>query len=1014
MNCPAPFARFLSVFAFASLVFSSIPLIASAEEIDYANLSEEEIAEALKPIPPRTPSDALRTLERIGGIRTELAAYEPFVLDPVAGCIDENGIFYVCELADYPYRPEEGEPPLGKVRVLLDQDGDGFYETSTLFADDLLWPAGIAPWKGGVYVTSPPNIWYLKDTNGDGVADIREKVYTGFGDSGAQYIMNNLKWGMDHNIYLSVAGNGGEVVPAKDANGEPLSVRRRDFRFSPSTGDYDAISGGEQFANTFDDWGNRFLCSQDTFLYQVVYPIRYLERNPLLSVPDTQVKLVPGGSPIFRVSPVEVWRAIRSSRRILSGKGHEGNSGVSHNVSDGVAGTTVYRGDALPASFYGNTFSGDAQNNLVHRRTLERDGVTFVSERADEGTEFLRSDDNWFRPVNFLTAPDGSLYVFDLCREILEAVHIPMDVVKHLDLTKGRDYGRIYRVVGEDWKRPEPPQLGEASTKELVGYLEHPNGWWRDTAHRLIYERQDASAEEDLRELMHQSKVPQARLLALYSLQGLKKLTAGDVQTALNDAHPGVREQAVFLSESFLPLDDGLKEALLQRVEDPDTRVRYQLAYTLGEWPDSEEKTQALGQIAIRGLGDPYVRTAVLSSTYPCASDLLGHLLSKKEEAEGLDSVLHELAGMAAYQMSSQEAATWLNAHLNEEAPDALLLGLNQGLQDSGKSFREVSKDLSIDAQEILAEKKSEAFAVLKEDGAEVSEWESALRFLSLFPLQDISGALTEFLNGVHPDPIRAVAIETLAATGDPSVPERLLDQWKVSGPQARRAILAAVLKNEASIDLLLGRLEEGNLLPSELDASTKSRLLNHPNAEIQSRAKGALQGGESPSIEEAFETFQPSLELEGDFDEGKEIFELLCSGCHLINGLGRELGPNLALTASRSRQELLVNILDPNREVDPKYLQFHVTTRDEEIHSGMLAAETSQSVTLKNQDEDITIPREEIVSIVGSGLSVMPDGLTEGLDEEMMASLLRYLSESQYDLGTSGESFPTDMPEKP
>ncbi len=985
-----------------------------AEEIDYASLRGESLVEVLRSIPPRTPIEALETLEVAGGLRVELAAYEPLVLDPVAGCIDENGVMYVCELADYPYRPEEGDPPLGKVRVLLDQDNDGLYETSHLFADELLWPAGVAPWKGGVYVTAPPDIWYLKDTDGDWIADIREKVFTGFGDSGAQYIMNNLKWGLDHNIYLSVAGNGGEVVPVSKPEVEPLPVRRRDFRFEPETGKYEAISGGKQFANTFDDWGNRYLCSQDTFLYQVVYPIRYLERNPLVSVPNTQVKLVRGGVPIFRTSPVEIWRAIRSSRRILSGKGEEENSGVSHNVSDGVAGTTVYRGDALPSSYYGNTFSGDAQNNLVHRRTLQRDGVLFKSERADEGTEFLRTDDNWFRPVNFLSAPDGSLYVFDLCREILEAVHIPMDVVKHLDLTKGRDYGRIYRVVSDDWERTASPRLGEAAAKELVGYLEHPNCWWRDTAHRLIYERQDRAVEEDLREMVKKSAVPQARLLALYSLEGLGKLTEEDVLGALNDAHPGVRERAVLLSEFFFPPEGVLLKTLLEKVDDPDMRVRYQLAYTLGELPDSEEKTEALYRLAVRDGGDSHTLTAVLSSAYSSAPELLAKWLGNKPQENPQESFIHEVARLVGNQKSSEEVAVWLDSRLEDRAPDSLLIGLSQGLQDSDGTFQEVLVHLSGEKSERIFKRKADAIATLNKENSEASELERALRLLALFPFEAISEPLIDFLNGVHPDPLRAGAIETLVATHAPSVPEILFDQWKSSGPKSRGAILASLLGQVSSIQLLLDRVETGSPLPSELGASAVSRLLNHPNDEIRSRAESVLESGDRLSRKESMEVFASALEMEGDYEEGAEIFELLCSSCHLLNGVGRDLGPNLALSSTRSKEEMLSHIIDPNREVNPEYLQFHITTYDEEIHSGMLASETTHSVTLKNQDEDLTLLRTDIVSIVGSGLSVMPEGLEEGLDPEQMAGLLRFLMESQYDLGTSGDSFATDMPETP
>ncbi|HXJ71516.1 MAG TPA: PVC-type heme-binding CxxCH protein, partial [Candidatus Dormibacteraeota bacterium] len=336
------------------------PLLSA--ETPIGALRGEALKDLLKPIPVKEPAEAIRCLQVIDGFSVEFVAHEPLVLDPVAAAIDENGLLYVAEDADYPYRPEEGKRPLGRIRVLRDRDGDGFYEESVLFADGLLWPAGVAPWKGGVFVTAPPDIWFLQDTNGDLKADVKEKVYTGFGTAGSQYILNNLQWGLDHKIYASVAGNGGAVsrpgvmgnvtessaTATSSASSNPpngsVSLARQDFRFDPVTGEFESIAGGKQFGNTFDDWGDRFLCTQDTPVYQVVFPEGWLERraHPFIPLPENPKRLVPGGERIFRISPVENWRAVRSSRRVLAQKGSPDASGVSHYVLDGVAGATVY------------------------------------------------------------------------------------------------------------------------------------------------------------------------------------------------------------------------------------------------------------------------------------------------------------------------------------------------------------------------------------------------------------------------------------------------------------------------------------------------------------------------------------------------------------------------------------------------------------------------------------------------------------------------------------------------
>ncbi len=456
--------------------------------------TDAELKAFLKPVPPKTPQEALKTFETIPGFHMELIASEPGVHSPIAADIDEDGNLYVTEMIDYPYYPKPGEKPLGTVRMLRDTDGDGVYDASTVFADHLLWAGGVACWKGGVFVAAPPDIWYFKDTNGDHKADIKQRVFTGFGTKSQQYMLNNLKWGLDHKIYGSTAGNGGEIRRGDQPNAKPISVERHDFRFDPNTLEFEPIAGTIQFGNSFDDWGNRFMCDESEPLYQSIADQHYLGRNPYLPAGRGVFNIGGSSVPIFRISPIERWRHIRSSRRISHSTRKPTGAGVSHHVIDAGAGVTIYRGNAYPKSFYGNAVIGDAQNNLVHRMLLTPDGVTFKERRADPGTEFARSSDNWFRPVNFVNAPDGTLYCLDMSREILESIHIPFDVLKFIDLKAGRDSGRLYRIAPDGFRFPGQPHLSTATTAELVALLEHPNGWHRDTAHRLLFERQDRSA----------------------------------------------------------------------------------------------------------------------------------------------------------------------------------------------------------------------------------------------------------------------------------------------------------------------------------------------------------------------------------------------------------------------------------------------------------------------------------------------------------------------------------------
>ena len=246
------------------------------------------------------------------------------------------------------------------------------------------------------------------------------------------------------------------------------------------TGAFEPITGTIQFGNTFDDWGNRFLCSESQPLLAARSCRSATWRGTRTCRSPRRSRTSPAAPvPIFRISPVERWRQIRSSRRIAHGERSAEAAGASHHVVDAGAGVTIYRGSAYPAEFYGNVFVGDAQNNLIHRSILVPDGPTFQAVRgaARAATEFVRSSDNWFRPVNFVNAPDGTLYVLDMSREVIEAIHIPLDVVKHLDLRRGRDQGRIYRIAPPGFRYTPPPRLSQATTAELVAALERPDAW---------------------------------------------------------------------------------------------------------------------------------------------------------------------------------------------------------------------------------------------------------------------------------------------------------------------------------------------------------------------------------------------------------------------------------------------------------------------------------------------------------------------------------------------------------
>ncbi|MFM7162217.1 MAG: PVC-type heme-binding CxxCH protein, partial [Planctomycetaceae bacterium] len=588
--------------------------------------------------PPRDPVAAGQTFAIKDGFQLRLLAAEPLVTDPVAMEYDEAGRAYVIEMNDYPYTDPQtdkpftskaGDTPLGQIRLLRDKDGDGVFDSATVFADGLSWPTGLAVWQGGLFVAATPDLWYLRDTDGDGRADERRKLWTGFSKFNIQAVMNNLRWGLDHRIYCAGGTNGGQIQPAGPAGDPPpppVKMAAHDFRFDPRNEHWELLAGGTRFGQTFDDWGNRFTCNIRNPIRHTVIEDRYLARNPHVPTVSALHDVAESGDtiPVFRASPPEPWRVLNATR--LAGD-PTSTSPRSESTPAGymtsACGITIYRGDAYPAPYYGTVFLAEVAGNLVHRQRLEPDSLTFRGTRVDTRSEFLVSTDNWFRPVNFVNAPDGTLHLLDMYRETIEHPwSIPEDLKQRLDLTSGRDRGRIYRLEPPGFQ-PRPTRwLHDATTPELVQCLTQLNSWRRETAHRLLFERQDPAAVPLLRELLG-SRPPESpdlpapvqalgRLHALWSLHGLAALSAADLEVALRDPHEGVREHAVGLTEPLVPAEEGLLAELLRLADDPSLRVRSRVALVLGGVA-APRVAEALADVVLRSPEDGWVKTAVLS-----------------------------------------------------------------------------------------------------------------------------------------------------------------------------------------------------------------------------------------------------------------------------------------------------------------------------------------------------------------------------------------------------------------
>lgn len=453
-------------------------------------------------VPATEPADVFGTFEVRSGFQLALAANEPDIVDPIAMAFDEKGRAYVIEMRGY---SEHRDDALGRVKLLTDTDGDGIFDESVIFKDGLKWPSAITCYDGGVFVGASPDLYYFRDNDGDGLVDEEKTLFTGFGEGpprlNMQALFNSFRWGPDNRIWGATAGNGGVITKVGDPDFEPLKIRGADFSFDPETLDLRQENGTAQYGLSFDSKGRRFVCSNSHHIQWVAYEREQVKPNPWYSLPAPLVDIPDDGAActVYRISPDEPWRIVRTRWRV---------AGVVPGIVEGggrvsgffvaASGIHLYWGEAFGENYRNSAFIGDVGSNLVHHKIVQQrdDSVGLVATRPnpEAKTEFIRSSDNWFRPVSFATGPDGCLYICDMYRETIEHPwSLPEPIKKHVDLDSGNDRGRIYRVSPDGFERPTIPDLGELDDEDLQKLLDHSNDWHRTTARRLLYQRGKAA-----------------------------------------------------------------------------------------------------------------------------------------------------------------------------------------------------------------------------------------------------------------------------------------------------------------------------------------------------------------------------------------------------------------------------------------------------------------------------------------------------------------------------------------
>ncbi|HTU23017.1 MAG TPA: PVC-type heme-binding CxxCH protein, partial [Gemmataceae bacterium] len=875
-------------------------------------------------------------------------------------------------------------------KYLEDTDGDGRYDKATVFLDGLSFPTSVLPWRKGVLVTCAPEIFYADDAQGNGKIK-PVPLYTGFKEGNPQHRVNSLIWGLDNWIYCANGDSGGQIKSLK--TGASLDLRGRDLRIRPDDGALDAQAGQTQYGRSRNDWGDWFGCNNSNPMYQYVLADHYIRRNPHLAAPDARVpvSLTPGASAVFPIS--------RTLPRF--------NDPHAANHFTSACSAIVYRDELFGPAFSHSTFVSEPVHNLIHREILSAKGSTFTSRRAadEQDCEFLASSDNWFRPTSIQTGPDGALWIADMYRAVIEHPEwIPADWQKRLDLRAGADRGRIYRVYPVGAKLRKIPRLDRLDTAGVVAALDSPNGWQRDTAQQMLLWRKDAAAVPLLEKMTTDCQRALGRLHALCTLDGLGALSPSLLRRVFNDAHPGVRRHAVRLCEGRLKDSPELRDELVKRAGDDDPHVRMQLAYTLGEWDDGRAG-EALGQLALRDAGDRYLTAAAISSINRKNLDrVLLAVMKGSGKAPPPASLVEILLRLANGLGNTKAMVTLLKTISTPEKGSyspwqfATLAGLLDALDERNTPFVQLRKDADKELQAALRQVSglfTAARAVMADEKGAQDDKLRGIRLLGrgLDHQQEDMNLLASLLVPQTPEELQAAAIAALGRLRSPRVPELLLRGWKALVPALRQQVLTALASRDAWLSALLEAIEHKRIAPAEIDAIRRQRLLEHRSAEVRRRATKLFADTINTDRQKVIDAYQPVLTLTGDAKHGAEVFRKNCAVCHQLGGVGNTVGPDLASIGDKSPQALLIAILDPNRAVESRYVGYTATTKSGRTFTGVLAAETGNSITLIGSDgKKNVILRGDLDELTSTGKSAMPEGLEKEIKPQDLADLIAHI----------------------
>ncbi len=950
---------------------------------------------------PLSPTETIQHFRLPTGIEAHVVAHEPVIRQPLNMNFDERGRLWVVEYLQYPFPAgvkivkydqylraiyDKVSPPpprhfrgADQITILEDTNGDGTFDKSKVFLSGLNMARSVVVGRGGAWVLMPPYLLFYPDKNRDDVPDGDPEVHlSGFGLEDTHSGANSLRWGPDGWLY----GAHGSTCTA-DVKGVKF-LGQAIWRYHPTTKEFEVFAegGGNTYCVDFDAQGRLFSGSN----YGDTRGVHYEQGGAYIKGWGKHGPLMNPHS--------------------YGWFDHMAHNGFKPRFAQSII---IYEGGAIPA-LEGQVVAAMSLVNRVQTSRLYADTSTFRTEDTDP---LIQTDDRWFRPVDTKAGPDGAIYFADWYDSRLS----------HLDPrdTWHKESGRIYRLQSKGAKAAKPFDLAKLSTDELISHLNTPNKWFRQEAQRLLADRRDPVAVPALKALL-KHETGQLALEALWAAHSSGGFDDALASETLTHANPFVRYWTIRLLGDSRRLSPNLQPRLMEMARsEANVEVRTQLAASCKRWPaatalpivrelclraeDAADKHQPLllwWAIENKATSD---RAAVLNLfkeptfwNMPVVARHLVTRLGQRYTAERTEENFNAAAMLLALAPSPEHV-------------DRLILGMDEGLR--GDALQTVPATLKTRIAALWESRPhtpalvSVALRLGHAPGAVAAAQHIANpktaaadrnKLLSLVAERREAAALPlllELLRTEKSEPRRAELLNALQRFDDPKVARTLLELHAEFSPKLRASAQAILASRSTWAQLLLGAVGKGELKKEQVTIANLLAIQNLRDPQCDALLKkhwGRLTKSSVEKETQIAKTRQILASGKGDAKAGREIFTLLCSSCHTLNGQGAKLGPDLTGYERDNLDFILPAIVDPNLAIREEYIAFVADMRDGQTLIGLLIEQSPQSVTLLIDGQRTVLPRAEIKKLQASAVSLMPEGLTEALNDQQLRDLFAYL----------------------